>query len=335
MSGLATVLAVAVILLVAAVVLLAVQLSSRRVAAPDTAPLDSFRQAMEDRLRTQQEASDRQLGRMRDSLDAALTGVQTRLQEFAGTNAQILEQAREWTALKDLFARPKMRGEMGETLLETLLADRLPGELFAFQHRFGDNEKVDAVIKLPGYLVPVDAKFPLESFRRLQSAVDDDTRRQARKDFVRDIRKHINAVAKYIRPGEGTTDFAFMYVPAESVYYEIVNPPDGSVELYEEALQARVMAVSPSTLFAYLQTLVMGFRGLKVEDRARETLAGLQALRDRLSRFAAAYGTLGSHLTNAQAKYEEARAELIRVEQRVEQMVLPEGRKDLLGGTGE
>lgn len=324
-------LAAAVVLL--ALVLVALVILIRRPPAPvqpDAALLTSLlNQAMEPRLRTHQEAVDRGLGDLRRTLDGALGRVQTQLQEFAGTNAGILEQAREWRSLKELFARPKPRGEMGETILETLLADRLPAARYGMQYRFGDNEKVDAVIRIPGLLVPVDAKFPLESFNRIHEAATDEARRQARKEFTRDVKKHIAGVAKYIRPGEGTADFAFMYIPSEAVYYEIANPPDGSAEIYEEALRARVMPVSPSTLFAYLQTLVMGFHGLKVEERAKEILTGLADLRDRLGRFAAAYETLGSHLKNAQGKYDEAGRELMRVEQRVEQMVLPEGKSAL------
>src|SRR5947208_1118110 len=146
----------------------------------------------------------------------------------------------------------------------------LPARHFTLQHTFQNGERVDAVVRLGPALVPVDAKFPLEDFRRLLEAGDDETRTRARRAFVARVRKHIDDVAtKYILPDEGTYDFALMYVPAENVYYEAIVRDDGGNdrELSAYALERKVIPVSPNCFYAYLQAIVLGLRGLRIEAR--------------------------------------------------------------------
>jgi DNA recombination protein RmuC len=178
------------------------------------------------------------------------------------------------------------------------------------QYRFRDGQTVDAVIKLRGHLVPVDAKFPLESFQRLLAAEDDTARRAARKEFDRSVKGRIDEIAdKYIRPGEGTFEFALMFIPAENVYYEVIIKDESLGEggsLLAYATSRRVVPVSPNSFYAYLSTIVTGLKGMQVEERAREIQASLGQLQTDFGRLAEVFRLVGTHIGNAQKKYEEA-----------------------------
>jgi DNA recombination protein RmuC len=176
-------------------------------------------------------------------------------------------------------------------------------------------------VKVGGRLVPVDAKFPLENFRRLLEETDDDRRRQVRRAFARDVKARVDEIAKrYILPDEGTFDFALMYIPAENVYYQIIVK-DEDVEEDSPAAYAigrHVIPVSPNSFYAYLQVIVLGLRGLQIEQDAREIQGRLGRLRGDVDKFRDAFDVIGKHLTNARNKYDEASAALDRVEAKLE-----------------
>jgi DNA recombination protein RmuC len=230
----------------------------------------------------------------------------------------MMEVGKTVTSLENLLRPPQLRGGMGETLLAELLAQILPGH-FELQHRFKSGEKVDAVIRLGGRLVPVDAKFPLESFRRLAESRDEElARSKERRGFIRVIKAHVDAIAqKYILPDEGTYDFALMYIPAENVYYETVLKDEEGEGLYPYSLQKRVIPVSPNSFYAYLQVIVHGLKGLHIEERAREIVDYLARLRADEDRFRQDFETLGNHIENARKKYEEAQRKLVRFEDKL------------------
>ncbi len=220
---------------------------------------------------------------------------------------QMLEVGRTINSLEDLLKPPKLRGGMGETLLEELLAQILPPEFYIFQYGFKSGEKVDAVVHLGDGFVPVDAKFPLESFRRMASIEDEKMRKTERKLFIRQIKIHVDSIAqKYILPDEGTYDFALMYIPAENVYYEAIIKDEDGEGLFPYAMQKRVIPVSPNSFYAYLQVIVRGLRGLKIEERAKEIMTQLSRLQDDEERFKKEFETLGTHITNARNKYDDA-----------------------------
>src|SRR5579885_1000030 len=179
---------------------------------------------------------------------------------------QIHEVGRAAQELVNIMRAPKLRGGMGELFLGDLLAQILPPEHYALQHRFKSGEAVDAVIRIGPRLVPADAKFPFENFKRVIDASNESERVTARKQFLRDVRKHVDAIAsKYILPDEGTYDFALMYVPAENVYYETIIKEEAGEErqLFSYALAKRVIPVSHNSFYAYLQPILLGRRRLR------------------------------------------------------------------------
>ena len=259
-----------------------------------------------ERLRESVEAFQRSqtnVGERLDSTTNVVTDVQRRLGELAEATRNIYDVGRDIASLQDILRAPKLRGGLGEFLLGDLLAQVLPPSHFTLQHGFRSGERVDAVVRLGDGLVPVDAKFPLEDFRRILEAPDDDLRARARKAFAQRVRKHVDDVAaKYILPDEGTYDFALMYVPAENVYYEtIIRDEDagGDRSLAAYAMERKVVPVSPNCFYAYLQAIVLGLRGLRIEDRAREVIAQLARLSGDLGRTREDFRVLGKHLTNA------------------------------------
>lgn len=236
---------------------------------------------------------------------------------------QIHEVGKAAAELVNIMRAPKLRGGMGELFLGDLLAQILPPEHYRLQHRFKSGEAVDAVIHIGGRLVPADAKFPYENFRRVVEAGTDAERAAARKQFLRDVKKHVDAIAtKYILPDEGTYDFALMYVPAENVYYETIIKEDAGEEhqLLSYALSKRVIPVSPNSFYAYLQTILLGLRGLQVEQRAQEILATLQRLRGDFDRLAENFRLVGRHLTNATGAYADTEKTLTKLDAKLSQI---------------
>jgi DNA recombination protein RmuC len=239
------------------------------------------------------------------------------------------EMGKDLRSLQDVLRSPKVRGGLGEQLLGTLLGNVLPATDYQIQYAFDNGEKVDAAIRLPGGLVPVDAKFPLENFQRILSSQGEEETRRARRAFLEDIRRHGRSIAsKYIRPSEGTLDLALMYVPAENVYYEAFVHGEagaGAEDLWDEVLSLRVFPVSPNSFSLYLTTLQLGLRGLRIEEGARRILTGLSSLRGDLDSFRESFDVLGKHLLNAARNLEDARRKMEKVEWKLEHVESLEG----------
>jgi DNA recombination protein RmuC len=263
--------------------------------------------------------TQRALGERLDSTAQVVGAVQRSLGGLEEANRKIYEIGKDIASLQQILRAPKLRGGLGELLLEDLLAQILPGDHFVAQYTFRTGQKVDAVIKLGTGLVPVDSKFPLENFRRLLDAQTEDDRARARRAFVTDVKRHIDAVAaKYILPDEGTFDFALMYIPAENVYYEIVvkDEQTGEAGIGEYALARKVIPVSPGCFYAYLQAIVLGLRGLRIEERSHEILQQLARLRGDFDRFRDDFRLVGRHLNNAVSSFAGADRRLERLDSR-------------------
>jgi DNA recombination protein RmuC len=234
----------------------------------------------------------------------------------------VADQAREFSALQDLLRAPKARGGIGEAMLEELLRQVLPPQAYSMQHRFTSGVIVDAVVKAGGRLVCIDSKFPLANYRLMCEANDETERTLAERALAGDIDKHIRDIsARYIVPDEGTFDFAVMYVPAEGVYAEVLRLSHRKRPLYEAAMDARVIPMSPLTMFGYLQTILFGLKCLRIEESAEEILDFCGRLGQDIDRFATEYETLGRHLGNARSKYEEGARRLDRFRNRLERVV--------------
>lgn len=264
--------------------------------------------------------TQRSLGERLDNAARVVGSVERSLGGLEEANRKIFEVGKDIASLQEILRAPKLRGGLGEFFLEDLLAQILPPQHFSMQHGFRSGEKVDAVIKLGAALVPVDAKFPLENFKRILEAASEEEKNRAKKQFAADVRKHIDAIAgKYILPDEGTYDFALMYIPAENVYYETIIKDDGADEknLTQYAMAKRVVPVSPNSLYAYLQAIVLGLRGMKIEDRAQEIIQYLSRLQGDFAKFREEFALLGKHLTHAQSGYQNADRRLEQFSQKL------------------
>ena len=212
---------------------------------------------------------------------------------------QMNEIGRNMKELQEFLKSPKLRGNIGEQVLKDLITQMFPKNSFNLQYEFKSGEKVDAAIKTEAGILPIDSKFPMENFQKMVKT-EGKEKELFQKEFIRDVRKHIDAISKkYILPEEGTMDFALMYVPSESVYYEIVN----ETEIMDYAKRARVYIVSPSTLYAHLQTILLSFEGKRIEERSKEVFVMLRSLQIDYGKVNESLGVLGKHLNNAYSQF--------------------------------
>jgi DNA recombination protein RmuC len=255
------------------------------------------------------------------AVQTTFAGLQKQVGEMTEQARQLSDMSKAVTALEHVLRAPKLRGNFGEEQLENLLSLVFAKQQYALQYRFSSGEVVDAVLFLPSGQVAIDSKFPLENFRRINEAGEDE-KKTARRDFLRDVRKRVDEISsRYIRPAEGTLPFALMYVPAENVYYEaIIRHDDETFHLYRYCLEKRVIPVSPNSFYAYLQTIMMGLRGMQVSHRAETIIREIESLRIELDKFTKAFDTVGQHVKNAASKLEEGSRLLNKVELRVESL---------------
>jgi DNA recombination protein RmuC len=222
-------------------------------------------------------------------------------------------------SLEGILGGAKTRGLLGEVTLERLLEDSLPASQYATQYRFASGEAADAVIFLRDRkLIAVDSKFPLEAFRRI--ATDGD---EARRAFAAAVKVHVDSIArKYIVPDEGTLDLALMFVPSESVYYEMLMTSDGKGEPLDSYCRGKcIVAVSPNTLYAHLCVIHLGLRGMQIEENAMRISAGLSGIQKNMSAFTDIFEKLGTHLKNAQQSYADADKKLERTQSTMDTLI--------------
>lgn len=233
--------------------------------------------------------------------------VQHRLGVLQHATQSMMDVGKDISSLHDILRAPKLRGGMGEFLLAELLRQILPEDHFALQYRFANGSQVDAVIRLGEGLIPVDAKFPLENFKRILEAGSDEKQAEARKGFWKDVKKHIDDVgSKYILPEEGTFEFALMYIPSESIYYETIIKDDAQNEsLSAYAMKRKVVPVSPNSFYVYLQSIVRGLKGMRIERSAQIILENLGQLEVDLEQCLTDFEKIGGHLAHARTAYEK------------------------------
>jgi len=282
--------------------------------------LDRFNESVTAKL----QQGNQQLSERLDNAAKVVGEVQNRLGKLSQTNEQILDISKNIASLEDMMRAPKFRGGMGELFLGDLLAQILPPEHYALQHRFRGGDTVDAAIRLGEKLVPVDSKFPLENFKRIVVAENDSERVAATKQFFRDVKKHVDAIAsKYIRTDEGTYEFALMYIPAENIYYETIIKDDSTAEGHPcltYCMEKRVIPVSPNSFYAYLKTILLGLRGMTIEARANQILGELGQLNTEFAKFGESFRLIGTHLENVRKNYDIAGKALDRYGDRLQRI---------------
>src|SRR5216684_1360457 len=270
--------------------------------------LDSVTPALQDAIKnsaqiTGQMTSDAQT-KMADELKNTrdqISQIQRQLGEVQQAGKQMSQTAQ---TLEGILGGAKSRGSLGEVTLERLLEDSLPRAQYEMQYRFSSGEAADAVIKLRDKkLMAIDSKFPLDAYRRISTEGD-----EARRAFANAVKGHADVIArKYIVPNEGTLEVALMFVPSESVYYELLRTQDNKGQpLDAYCRDKKVIAVSPNTLYAHLCVIAMGMRGMQMEENAKRLLESLSGMEKQLDKFADKFGTLGTHLKNAQQSYSES-----------------------------
>src|SRR5437870_3246453 len=270
--------------------------------------LDSVAPALQDAVKnsaqiTGQMTSDAQ-NKMADELKNTrdqISQMQLLLGEVQQAGKQMSQTAQ---TLEGILGGAKSRGSLGEVTLERLLEDSLPPTQYEMQYRFSSGEAADAVVKLRDKkLLAIDSKFPLDAYRRIAAEGD-----EARRAFTLAVKGHADAIAKkYIVPDEGTLDIALIFVPSESVYYELLMTQDNKGQpLDGYCRDKKVIAVSPNTLYAHLCVIAMGLRGMQMEENAKRLLASLSGMEIQMAKFTDKFGVLGTHLKNAQQSYSES-----------------------------
>ncbi len=230
------------------------------------------------------------------SVDQKLT---KNLEIFASvqkTIGEFSEIGRSMKELQEYLTSPKLRGNIGEHVLKELLAQNFPKSSYKLQYHFKTGSIVDAVLITSQGLIPIDSKFPIDTFKKIAKATNKDEVAAIKKDFERDVKKHVDDIArKYILAEEKTVDYALMYVPSESVYYELIN----SETVFDYAGQNRVLPVSPMSFYAYIKAILISFEGEKIETKAKGILKILQAIKKDYQKTDEAFSILNKHVTNA------------------------------------
>ncbi|QQS43997.1 DNA recombination protein RmuC [Candidatus Roizmanbacteria bacterium] len=243
-----------------------------------------------------------------DKAAQAMMGVQKSIGEFS-------EIGRSMQQLQQFLQSPKLRGNIGEQVLKELLSQSLPSDTYALQYGFKNGERVDAVIKTSQGLISIDSKFPLSTFKKMAEENGETQKELLQKEFVRDVKKHIVSISKkYILVAEGTLDYALMYVPSESVYYEIINNGD----LYDYSAEMRVIPVSPMSFYAYLKAILISHEGARIQKQAKEILSTLQAMRNDYEKAEEAVSVLNKHISNAYNQSSNVVQHLSKLGQKIE-----------------
>lgn len=239
------------------------------------------------------------------------------LTTLSRTNEQVVSFAEQLRQLQDVLQNPKQRGVLGEYYLETVLQNVLPPGTFTMQYAFSNGEIVDAAVLVKDKVIPVDAKFSLENYNRLVEARSDSERAHYQKAFIGDLKLRIQETAKYIRPREKTTDFAFMFIPSEGIYYDLLSNAVGAGEenlVQRAAGKHRVIIVSPTSFLAYLQTVLQGLKALEIEEKALDIVKNVEKLGGHIARYEEYYQKLGRTLETTVNHYNTGYKELGKID---------------------
>ncbi len=252
-----------------------------------------------------------------------IKGVTEKVTELQETNKQVMNFSEQLKNLEKVLTSQKQRGNLGEAGLQLVLENILPPNAYKMQYKFDDGDTVDAVIITKDGMIPVDAKFSLENYTRVIEEANEEKRAVYEKDFRNDLKKRIDETSKYIKPGKGTMDFAFMFIPAEAIYYDLLVNEVGAIKVDTGGLidyafkQKKVIIVSPTTFAAYLQTVLQGLRALKIEEQTKEIIKKVEALQRHILVYNDYMLKLGNNLGTTVNSYNSAAKELKKIDKDV------------------
>ena len=279
--------------------------------------VESFKLESAKNLADQIKDSKQDQKNMSDTLEK----VTKELEKIKGTNEQVLTFANQMKTLEKILGNQKQRGILGEIQLENLLANVLPPELFQMQYSFSNNEAVDAIIKVGEFIIPIDAKFSLDNYNKMIESDETDTERliDLEKKFKNDIKNRIDETSKYIRPNEGTVDYAYMFIPADGLYQDLLNNKVGSLKINQRdlvsyAYQKKVMIVSPMSLFPMLQVTSKALNNMKVEESIQEIQMNIEKLGNHLKAYLTYHEKLGNSLSTVVNHYNVSNKEFKKID---------------------
>jgi len=287
--------------------------------------LEEIRGTLDYKLGESSKAMQRQFGESAK----IVRDVTERLTKLDETNRQVLNFSDQLKNLQDILKNPKQRGVLGEYFLEETLKNVLPPNSYQMQYKFEDGEIVDAVVFVKDKIIPVDSKFSLENYERILNEREEGERERLEKLFKQDLKNRIDETSKYVRPRENTMDFAFMFIPSEAIYYDLLVNKVGAVkiatrDLIEYAFKDKhVIIVSPTSFLAYLQTVLQGLRALKIEESAKEIRKRVEDLGSHLKAYGDFMNKIGNNLGTTVSTYNKASKEFKKID------------KDVLRITGE
>lgn len=285
--------------------------------------LNESRRDMTDAVRTQFSESQKLLREINEQMNRSLVDVAREQTKTNEATTRFMTIAEQLANLEKVLKHQKQRGNLGEASLELILSNILPPGAYKMQYRFANNDAVDAVIVTKEGVIPVDAKFSLDNYNRVLHAIDDKQREELEKEFKNDLKKRIDETSKYIRTEEGTLPFAFMFIPAEAIYYDLLINEVGSVKINTRNLidyaynERKVIIVSPTTFAAYLQSVLYGFKAFKIEETAKDIIKRVDELGKHLKAYEDYMGRLGNALGTTVNHYNAAYKELGKVDKDV------------------
>lgn len=269
-----------------------------------------------------------QLKEIRGSVDGTSRAMHQQVSSFTKETVQMREEIKQMqeamkgiSSFQEFFKSPKIRGQWGEASLEHILGEYFPSELYEIQYLFSSGEQVDAALKLPnGRLLPVDAKFPFDNFRKMIETKAGQDKDIFYKKFIEDVKLRIQEISsKYILPSENTVDFAIMYIPAEAVYYEINMQKD--MDLAGYARSKKVILTSPNTIYLTLRTIEHWFRDTQISRQTQQILKRLARIQEDGKKLTESFRKLGSHLKNATSAYDDSEKRVSLFGERVERLL--------------
>lgn len=268
--------------------------------------------------------SSKNLNAINETSSKIVKEVTEKLTKLDETNKQVVNFADQLQSLENILRNPKQRGILGEYFLETLLGNLLPPSQYKMQYKFKDGEIVDAAIFVKDKVIPIDAKFSLENYNKIQEETNKEKRGRLIKQFKIDLKKRIDETSKYIRPEEKTVDFAFMFIPAEGIFYNLlvhkVGSDVNSKDLIEYAFSKRVIIVSPNSFFAYLQTVLQALKTLKVQESVQEIIKNIKKLQRHLKTYDENMQKLGKHLGTTVGAYNNSYREFKKIDKDIERI---------------